>query len=905
MNVVLHIKQIEPFLQEETKDTKRTRKRNPRYADPGPESVHHSLPENNRKSLKTAKERMELIGKTLIEIGEVGMFRMVDVEGDGNCFFNALCVCPEIRMEDPSELRQTLVEFLMNNGEAASVYTNVLKQIVPYETFIRKLRRRGTWAGTSAAVFICMMFNVNIVIVSNAVNGLICNNIREWENIDFIDESSSSIYLYHHLYKKPFTKSRVCNHFAYLYQYEESNPGTKFEVYKNSFEKSTGSVEAALSSDEDINTIDLPQTKRQKNEDCIDTRKDHEGRAKENKVAKVSITTSPPKNLNVVKRQKSNGVALGCNKNFKTTKQSVLMEYLVKMKVDKEEVQTLIAKHRSNEDFQEFEIQREVQIILLNLVGCIDKESGNIDTSRYIRPRSTNVHATWEFRALVIAFWVHPYLGCKNYELSSRIFSVNENTLRTWVTQQQFLHKWLPIAKTLTFDDVLCSVPAPYNLAYATVSVEDKGYASLYRPYCNKASQTYLVLCNNPRDVATTHQKKLALAKKNPNTVYVSSKTKHIHHGTKKGPRNKYENVRTYISDVVSHRWTCGNPISKAQLKDMISLHFAVDPDFREKVLNSSNYFNKWVSRVLNDLNFADRKSSIAQKIPDDWRCVALNGAERIRKLFKSHGIMRIFAADETNIKFHEVSDSVLAPQGVKRVGTACKISSNDGCTLMVTMDMTTSQLAPPLIIYKGTFGGTLMKKWQNFSKAVVVFTEKHWMTQQVFILYLQHLRLICPGHEKIGIIIDKASMHTSNDVRDWIEETNQTEKPMIVYDFIEAGMTSIYQPPDVVINKPLKDKMKKMYGKYRNEIASNFVPGEMIQISREKLTDLILEAYTQINEENMGNMYIRRAFDLCGLNPYADEKCINRSFVAHLDSLSSTTAYQALIDHNTALELN
>ena len=216
------------------------------------------------------------------------------------------------------------------------------------------------------------------------------------------------------------------------------------------------------------------------------------------------------------------------------------------------------------------------------MVGCIDKGCGNIDTPRYIHPRRINVHSTWQYRALVIAFWIHPHFGCRNYELSARIFGVNENTLRTWVTQQQFLNKWLPIATTLTFEDVLCSIPAPYNVVYhSNRSVKDKSYAGLYKSYRSKASQTHLVLCNNPRDVALTHQKKLALAKQKPNTVYVTSKTKHIHLGTKKGPRNKYQNVRKFISDVITQRWTSGNPMSKAQLKDMISLQFATgDPDF-------------------------------------------------------------------------------------------------------------------------------------------------------------------------------------------------------------------------------------------------------------------------------------------------------------------------------------
>jgi hypothetical protein len=41
--------------------------------------------------------------------------------------------------------------------------------------------------------------------------------------------------------------------------------------------------------------------------------------------------------------------------------------------------------------------------------------------------------------------------------------------------------------------------------------------------------------------------------------------------------------------------------------------------------------------------------------------------------------------------------------------------------------------------------------------------------------------------------------MHTSDKVLEWIAETNKSEKPQIIYQLIEAGMTSIYQPPDVV----------------------------------------------------------------------------------------------------------
>ena len=98
---------------------------------------------------------------------------------------------------------------------------------------------------------------------------------------------------------------------------------------------------------------------------------------------------------------------------------------------------------------------------------------------------------------------------------------------------------------------------------------------------------------------------------------------------------------------------------------------------------------------------------------------------------------------------------------------------------------------------------------------------------------------------------------------------------------------------------------MKQTYGKYRNEIAPSFAPSETIKISREKLTNLIFKVYIQINKENMTNIYIWQAFDLCSLNLHAGKNYIQRNFVAHLDSLSITSIYQAPIDNQSVLELD
>ena len=111
---------------------------------------------------------------------------------------------------------------------------------------------------------------------------------------------------------------------------------------------------------------------------------------------------------------------------------------------------------------------------MLSLVQRIQ----NAGTAGFKKPQlirePVRVHSTWKYRSLVIAFWVHPFLCCRNYELSARIFGVNENTLITWVTQKNYFHKWIPIASTFTYDDVFKSIPKPYNDTYERAPVEKR-----------------------------------------------------------------------------------------------------------------------------------------------------------------------------------------------------------------------------------------------------------------------------------------------------------------------------------------------------------------------------------------------------------------------------------------------
>ena len=69
-------------------------------------------------------------------------------------------------------------------------------------------------------------------------------------------------------------------------------------------------------------------------------------------------------------------------------------------------------------------------------------------------------------------------------------------------------------------------------------------------------------------------------------------------------------------------------------------------------------------------------------------------------------------AANETFICFHEQNSQILVPSGEKCVGSATKFNEKEGCTLMVTMDLLSSSLLQPFIIFTGKFGKNLMKQW-------------------------------------------------------------------------------------------------------------------------------------------------------------------------------------------------
>ena len=123
-------------------------------------------------------------------------------------------------------------------------------------------------------------------------------------------------------------------------------------------------------------------------------------------------------------------------------KQAVLECFLKKLDVHPSWSKQLEDSLQTEEQFLKIEMKCEVQLVLLDIIekiNCIHTRKPCFVSSQ------CSLHLTWEFRAVIIAFWIHLHLGAKNYKLSALTFDVNDNTLKTWITQKQFLLKWIPI----------------------------------------------------------------------------------------------------------------------------------------------------------------------------------------------------------------------------------------------------------------------------------------------------------------------------------------------------------------------------------------------------------------------------------------------------------------------------
>jgi hypothetical protein len=191
------------------------------------------------------------------------------------------------------------------------------------------------------------------------------------------------------------------------------------------------------------------------------------------------------------------------------------------------------------------------------------------------------------------------------------------------------------------------------------------------------------------------------------------------------GRPKKWSCLEDFIDGKVRYQWECGAPITSEQLFSFVQQHVLTSKNAEAIKLfieGKRNTLQKFISRVLKRKRWSVRKITISQSVPVDWRNKAEQNSERIRERFRSENVDVVINADETFLLFHPFGEKLLAPMGVKRVGTAVQVDNEKfGATVMIACEYRTSSILPPMVIFTGVYCAKLMTQWAKYSKGMLV----------------------------------------------------------------------------------------------------------------------------------------------------------------------------------------
>lgn len=562
-----------------------------------------------------------------IKVKNEGLFRLKDVQGDGNCFFNAVVMSHEINIECPLDLKDQMAAELMNNKEAKAIYNEMFPSEKEYETFVKGIARRGKYQGTKAALFVCFMFEVNICLITNAPNGFEIHNTQQWLRLMqanmVIEDSAPTIYLYHHLFKRPFKKSKKCNHFGYLHRIEASRESDV--IYENDSMPHEESAPIEINSEDENTEVRVEEIR---NSTVGDSKSEED-------------LLEPP-----LKRCKTKDGQIGKQKNMNEMKQKKMMHFLGKMKANKQQAEQIEAQRKS---VNKLDIELECALSIERIISCLESEETNRNRKSVPSLKKGRHELDWTSRSAIIYFYLHPALGKKDLVRSSTLFRVCPRTLEGWVTKADMKRKWPSMVNDLKFDDVIQAMPESCTKQRLLNLDIDESVKKL-----KTIPSTGLKIFTRNSSSKFSHQAIFAMAKNNQ-ALYVRRTDKRIIE--RQARTRKYMEVQNFIQETVATRWNMGMPIPKEELRRLVVAKSKEQSweewkeTYGQGTYETRRKLTVYLDRAIAKMGYSVRKTTVSQKIPEDWRRLAEIGAKRVRESFRQANVDVVLAADETFIR--------------------------------------------------------------------------------------------------------------------------------------------------------------------------------------------------------------------------------------------------------------
>jgi DDE superfamily endonuclease len=238
--------------------------------------------------------------------------------------------------------------------------------------------------------------------------------------------------------------------------------------------------------------------------------------------------------------------------------------------------------------------------------------------------------------------------------------------------------------------------------------------------------------------------------------------------------------------------------------------------------------------------------TSQGPKSKTEQRQKALSFVEAIRPMLVGNHVDFDFVInmDQTALFFAPKPRRSYAPTGSKRVFACTPDSASSRATGMMTICASGKKLQL-LIVYQASTKGPIRKSLVNFPKGAQYTTQKKGWTNKVSMLcwvdkVLAPYIATKPEHVIPIVVLDSHSAHKTKKVR-----ARLTELGCQVH-YIAGGCTDLTQPINLVMNKPLKDRLRKLFNAWHSHtvlaMGNNKVP------SREQLAEWAIEAWNSIS---------------------------------------------------------
>ncbi len=525
-----------------------------------------------------------------------------------------------------------------------------------------------------------------------------------------------------------------------------------------------------------------------------------------------------------------------------------------------------------------------------------------------LKQRKTNAKYNtrpWAVKSQAIFFYFHPEMGRQDINITCQVWNLNALTFKNWISQKQYYPKWVSYVQKYEASHVKENIPLVHCEKFK--AVDDASKVIIPSKFMHSDGKVYLVPTKSRaghenNDHEESRQKKRKIASKSKTVIYIPEYARSV---GATGKKVAWPIQETFIITKITESWETGNPITRASCYAMLIREFGNEKEEERNEFEKSMKFHdggiapafsQWFSRVLERHRFSVRKESISQTVPKNWNELAIACAKQICEVMKSAGVTKLINADEMFLNFYPKETQLIAPTGVKRVGANRKENHMEGCTVMVSAEMMTSQLLAPFVIMTAQVEGNLSRQYADWEgSSAVNFNPTHWMTSQMAKRYLKWLTDCFPD-EKIGLIWDSASTHVCEDVVNCAEELG------LIMGFIPAGLTSVLQVCDMVVNKPLKQRFKQQYCAYKTNTDPG--PGGKYKLHRDTILTWLERSFENFNRANEDNKTIQKAFKRYGQDPRVEDFEKNEEFVKHLAKLCENSIYNSLITQQEALSL-